>query len=71
MGVSAVRGDSGAIDYLHEHCAVRGVPLKIRLNPMYVAHGTHWARRVDRMSDNLGGLSICCRSWSRSSPRLT
>lgn len=40
-----------AIDYLHEHCAARGVPLTIRLNPMYVAHGTHWARRVDRMPD--------------------
>ncbi|PKW18324.1 radical SAM protein [Saccharopolyspora spinosa] len=39
-----------AIDYLHEHCAMRGVPLTIRLNPMYVARGTQWARRAEELN---------------------
>ncbi|PPK65217.1 radical SAM protein [Actinokineospora auranticolor] len=40
-----------AIDYLHEHCASRRVPLTIRINPMYVAHGTQWAARAQRLPD--------------------
>lgn len=39
-----------AIDYLHEHCAQRGVPLTIRLNPMYVAKGTQWERRANELN---------------------
>ncbi|WP_330342464.1 radical SAM protein [Streptomyces sp. NBC_00557] len=42
-----------SIDYLHEHCATRGIPLTIRLNPMYVARGTQWARRAEQVQDYL------------------
>ncbi|MGY0063634.1 radical SAM protein [Streptomyces sp. LZ34] len=40
-----------SIDYLHEHCAARGIPLTIRLNPMYVAHDTQWARRAEKVEN--------------------
>ncbi|UGQ12525.1 radical SAM protein [Yinghuangia sp. ASG 101] len=40
-----------SVDYLHEHCAARGVPLTVRLNPMYVARGTQWARRVEELAE--------------------
>jgi radical SAM enzyme (TIGR01210 family) len=32
-----------SIDYVAEQCDKRGIPLIIRLNPMYVARGTPWA----------------------------
>jgi len=34
------------IDYLRVECHARGVPLSIRLNPMYRARGSQWARRA-------------------------
>ncbi|WP_435100751.1 hypothetical protein [Arhodomonas sp. AD133] len=35
-----------SVDYVRDHCAARGISLTIRLNPMYVARGTPWARRA-------------------------
>lgn len=35
-----------SIDYVADQCAQRGIPLTIRLNPMYVARGTPWAKRA-------------------------
>lgn len=34
------------ICYLREQCARRGIRLSIRLNPMYVAKGSRWAKRA-------------------------
>ncbi len=40
-----------SIDYVHEHCAARDIPLTIRLNPMYVARGTQWASRAEQVEN--------------------
>jgi archaeosine synthase beta-subunit len=40
-----------SIDYLQQACRQRAIPLTIRLNPMYVAKGTAWARRVNTIEN--------------------
>lgn len=40
-----------SIDYIVKQCDSRKIPLTIRLNPMYVARGTPWAKRAH----SLGG----------------
>lgn len=40
-----------SIDYLVGSCKKRGLRLTIRLNPMYVAKGTHWARRAEELAN--------------------
>lgn len=40
----AVNEASNSIQFLTHACAERGLPLTIRLNPMYAADGTPWAR---------------------------
>ncbi len=40
-----------SIDYVRNSCLQRGIPLTIRLNPMYVAQGTPWARRVEKLEN--------------------
>lgn len=37
---------SASIDYLVEQCGRRGIPLVVRLNPMYSANGSRWAREA-------------------------
>ncbi len=37
------------IGYLREQCARRGIRLSIRLNPMYVAKGSRWAKRASAL----------------------
>jgi hypothetical protein len=40
-----------SINYLQQACLARTIPLTIRLNPMYVAKGTAWARRAEAMQN--------------------
>ncbi|KMY85553.1 putative Fe-S oxidoreductase [Candidatus Paraburkholderia calva] len=57
----AQREAEASIDYLIAQCAQRGIPLIIRLNPMYLSRDTPWARealthaeyRPPRLSDVL------------------
>lgn len=39
------------IEYLRHQCSLRGIDLTIRLNPMYRALGSRWAREADRAAD--------------------
>jgi archaeosine synthase beta-subunit len=40
-----------SMDYVSREAASRGIPLIIRLNPMYVARGTPWARLAEKTPD--------------------
>jgi hypothetical protein len=40
---AAVQEANRSITYLHEQTECRGIPLTVRLNPMYAARGTPWA----------------------------
>lgn len=40
-----------SIDYLKEQCEKRGIPLTIRLNPMYAAKGSVWSQIALSMSN--------------------
>jgi radical SAM enzyme (TIGR01210 family) len=42
----AVIEAEASIEYLDEQCRRRGIPLDIRLNPMYAAAGSKWATRA-------------------------
>ncbi len=44
----AVREAEASIDYLDAQCRQRNVALAIRLNPMYAAAGSRWARIAHR-----------------------
>src|SRR2546425_6943560 len=39
------------IDYLTDQCKQRGIPLTIRLNPMYLALGSKWAKQAHANPD--------------------
>jgi archaeosine synthase beta-subunit len=42
---------ASTIDYLRRQCSRRDIDLTIRLNPMYRALGSRWAREADRAAD--------------------
>jgi archaeosine synthase beta-subunit len=42
---------ASTIDYLNRQCSQRGIDLTIRLNPMYRAVGSRWAREAARAPD--------------------
>lgn len=48
---AAVAEAAASIDYLDEACRSRGIPLDIRLNPMYAAAGSKWATIAHRSPD--------------------
>lgn len=56
--VEAVEEARASIEFLGKECANRGLPLTVRLNPMYRASGSRWAR-----------LASASRSYAP--PRLT
>jgi len=37
-----------SIDFLVEQCSRRGIPLTVRLNPMYAARHSRWARVAEK-----------------------
>lgn len=42
-----------SVEFLANECAIRDIALSLRLNPMYVAKGSPWAKRVERMAEYL------------------
>lgn len=51
-----------SIDFLREECGKRDIGLTVRLNPMYVAEGSAWARRAAELPDYVPpSLSDCLR----------
>lgn len=42
-----------SIDFVASECRKRSIPFIIRLNPMYVAQGTPWAREAQRLENYL------------------
>jgi radical SAM enzyme (TIGR01210 family) len=47
---SAVQEATDSIQFLAKECANRGLPLTVRLNPMYRASGSRWARWAESSS---------------------
>ena len=39
-----------SVDYLQEQCQERGISLTIRINPMYIAQGSRWAKEAEKFS---------------------
>ncbi len=50
---AASKEASASIHFLADECARREIPLTVRLNPMYRAAGSRWARRANSTPDYL------------------
>lgn len=50
--VEAISEAERSIDYVAESCNRRHIPFTIRLNPMYVAENTPWARLAQSLEEN-------------------